>query len=142
MAVTGRTKSHLYFSRQAAMLESSIALPSAKNSLVSVSRLWPRFRERAWANTAVWPGGNSVRGPSAQYSALAFLTSSRLLVSARAVSMSVGLQQVPSGFLGGPGTLYWIADSDANGGMLAHCGVSGRWMVSFGGAQLLPGAGV
>src|SRR6266511_1829352 len=129
MAVTGRTKSHLYFSRQAAMLESSSAVPSAKNIFASVSTVLPRFRERAWANTPAWPGGNSVRGPSAQYSALAFLTSSRLLVSASTVSMSVGLQQLPSGLFGGPGTLYWIAERDANGVILPHCGVSGFWTV-------------
>jgi hypothetical protein len=78
----------LYFHHQAAMLASIRALPRVKNSLASSSTLWPRLREMAWANTAQWPGGNSERGPSAQYSALILLGSSRLAVSFTAVSMS------------------------------------------------------
>ena len=63
------------------MLASIIALPSMKNSFTSVSRLWPFLRDRAWAKMKSWPGGNTEAGPSAQYSALAFLMSSRLAAS-------------------------------------------------------------
>src|SRR5215211_4402738 len=92
MAVIGRAKSFLasYLHAQAEMLASSRALPSAKNSLTSRSRLLLRMRDRAWANVAMCPGGSSVWGPSAQYSALTFWASVRLEVSRRAVSMSVG----------------------------------------------------
>src|SRR5215211_4548643 len=104
MAVIGRQKSHLASNlhNQAEMPASSTALLSTKNILASVSRLWPRLRDRACAITAQWPGGNSDLGPSAQYSAIIFLVSVRLLVSARAVSMSFGSNE-PSASCGGPG---------------------------------------
>ena len=66
MAVIGRTESYWYLARQAEMLASIRALPRTKNSLTSWSRVFLRMRDRAWANTAMWPGGNSDRGPSAQ----------------------------------------------------------------------------
>jgi hypothetical protein len=102
MPVIGRTKSYLNFQAQAAMLASIRALPRVKNSLTSSSRVLPRLREMAWANTDQWPGGNSERGPSAQYSALILLGSSRLAVSFTAVSMST-VDHSPLGSLGGPG---------------------------------------
>jgi hypothetical protein len=37
------------FCAQAAMLASIIALPSMKKNFASVSMLWPRLRDRAWA---------------------------------------------------------------------------------------------
>ena len=67
------------------------ALPSAKNIFTSVSRLKWFLRDRASANSAMCPGGNAVPGPSAQYSAVTFLRSVRLLVSARAWAMSAVL---------------------------------------------------
>jgi hypothetical protein len=81
MAVVGRTKSHLYLAHQAAMLASIRALPRVKNILASVSTVWPRLRDSTWANTARWPGGNSVFGPSAQYSAVTLPLSVRSEVS-------------------------------------------------------------
>jgi hypothetical protein len=48
------------------MLESISELPSAKNSLGSWPKVLCRIRDRAWANTAMCPGGNSDFGPSAQ----------------------------------------------------------------------------
>jgi hypothetical protein len=39
------------------MLASMSALPRAKNSLASVSTLCPRRRDRTWAISAQWPGG-------------------------------------------------------------------------------------
>src|SRR5215211_2829049 len=57
MAVIGRTKSQRYLAAQAAMLASMSALPKAKNTLASVSRLWPRRRDRTWVIRAQWPGG-------------------------------------------------------------------------------------
>src|SRR5919198_1907021 len=122
MAVIGRQKSYLYFKAQAAMPASITALPSAKNILTSVSRPACILRQRNWANTAMCPGGNSDRGPSAQYSAVTFLRSPLgplRLVSARAVSMSVIV-------LGGGGTFISSAARDGeNDLMLPHCGVSG-----------------
>ena len=72
MAVIGRQKSYWYLAAQAAMLASISALPSTKNSLTSGRGCCCRMRDRAWANTAMCPGGNSDFGPSAQYSALTF----------------------------------------------------------------------
>ena len=88
MAVTLRAESYLYFWYQEAMPASIIAFPTRKNSLTSVSSEWPFLREMAWANSAVWPGGNSDLGPSAQYSAVAFSWSVRLAASSMAMGRS------------------------------------------------------
>src|SRR6266704_2773314 len=128
MAQIGRQKSNVYLADQAEMPASSSALPSTKNILTSVSRLSPRLRDRACAITAQWPGGNSVPGPSAQYSAIIFLVSERLLVSARAVSMSFGSYE-PSASFGGPGGTNWLGAVSANEVTFFHCGVYGFWIV-------------
>src|SRR5688500_9840879 len=105
MAVIGRQKSHcgLNLADQAEMPASRTAWPSTKNILASVSMLWRFLREMACAITAQWPGGNSDPGPSAQYSAVIFLASVRLLVSSRAVTMSLGSYWLVPGSFGGPG---------------------------------------
>jgi hypothetical protein len=108
------------------MLASSSALPRAKNIFASVSRQWPRFRDRIWAKTAMGPGGNSVPGPSAQYSAVTFSASVRSAVSSTAVWISAVLKE-PSGFFGGPGTLYCNGEMRENEAILPQCGVSGLW---------------
>ena len=89
MAVVGRQKSYWYLAAQAEMLASISALPSTKNSFTSWSRVFPRMRDRAEANNAMWPGGNSDFGPSAQYSAFTLAVSERLEVSLRAVVTSL-----------------------------------------------------
>jgi hypothetical protein len=119
MAVIGRTKSSLNFQAQAAMLASIRALPRVKNSFTSSSRVWPRLRELAWAKTAQCPGGNSDCGPSAQYSALILLGSSRLAVSLARLSMSVG-DHSPLGSLGGPGTSPPYCEVIPNGTTTLH----------------------
>src|SRR5215204_2536350 len=108
------------------MLASIRALPRVKNSLTSSSRLWPRLREVAWAKTAQCPGGNSERGPSAQYSALILLGSSRLALSLARLSMSVA-DHSPLGSLGGPGTSPPYCEVIPNGTTTLHCGVSAFW---------------
>jgi hypothetical protein len=59
-------------------------LPSAKNSLTSWSTVSLRMRDNASLKVTMWPGGNAVPGPSAQYSAVTFWASVRLEVSRRA----------------------------------------------------------
>src|SRR3712207_9068594 len=86
-----------------------------------------------------WPGGNTDPRPSAQYSACAFLTSSRSAASATSWSISA-VEYVPSGFSGGPYTPY--CDGAAENGLTPpHCGVSGCWTAECGPAQV-PSAGV
>ena len=99
--------------------------------------LWPRLREMAAAITAQWPGGNSDLGPSAQYSAIIFLVSVRLLVSARAVSMSAGSYS-PFASLGGPGGTNWFGALSANDLIFFHWGVSAFCSVPV---QGWPGSG-
>ena len=84
-------QSYSYFKAQAEMLASIKALPSAKKSFASWSTVSPRIRDSACANRAMWPGGNSDFGPSAQYSALTLAASDRFEVSLTARSTSVGL---------------------------------------------------
>jgi hypothetical protein len=108
------------------MLASITALPRAKNSFTSSSRLSPRLRDIAWANSAQCPGGNSEWGPSAQYSALIRLGSSRFSVSCSRLMMSSG-DQSPLGSLGGPGTSRPNWDVMPNGITSAHWGVRARW---------------
>ncbi len=101
--MVGRSESYWYLAVQAKMLASSSALPSAKKSLTSWSAVLPFIREKACANSAMCPGGNSVFGPSAQYSAFTFCASDRLELSASSLSMSaVAWVCVPSAF--GPGS--------------------------------------
>src|SRR5215203_3197414 len=121
MAVIGRTKSHLYLAPQAAMLASISALPKAKNSLASVSRLLPRLRDRTWVISAQWPGGNSERGPSAQNSAVTFWRSVRFEVRASRLSMCLGSKPLWS--RSGPRVVNWKEDLSANALTLDHCGV-------------------
>src|SRR5215207_3438642 len=103
IAVVGRTQSNWYFAAQAEMLASISALPITKKSLTSWSSVFLRIRDRAWAKSISWPGGNSDFGPSAQYSAFIFATSDRFDVSESAVSISAA-ESVPSAFIGGPGS--------------------------------------
>ena len=112
MAVIGRTKSQRYLAAQAAMLASMSALPRAKNNLASVSRLWPRLRDRTWVISAQWPGGNSDLGPSAQYSAVTFWRSLRFEVKAARLSMCLGSKLFRS--RSGPGTANWKGELSAN----------------------------
>src|SRR4030095_2623459 len=107
MPVIGRTKSYWYLASQDEMLASISALPMPKNSLTSWSRVLSRMRDRAWAKLAMWPGGNAVPGPSAQYSALALWRTLRLELTLSSESMSFGSQQVPFLSFGGPGSTNW-----------------------------------
>src|SRR5215207_9463684 len=121
MAVIGRTKSQRYLAAQAAMLASMSALPRAKNNLASVSRLWPRLRDRTWVISAQWPGGNSDLGPSAQYSAVTFWRSLRFEVKAARLSMCLGSKLFRS--RSGPGTANWKRKLSTSVRQVDHWGV-------------------
>jgi hypothetical protein len=110
---------------QAAMLASIWALAIAKNSLASRSRLWPRARETAWANRHQCPGGVSLCGPSAQYSARTFCRSVRVAlcrrVSVTSWSSSSSVVSV------GPGGRNWFGEVSAKGVTVPQWGVRYFW---------------
>ena len=83
MAVIGRTESKARLASQQAMAASSRAAVRAKNSGASSSRPWPSLTDTCWASRHQWPGGVSLPGPSAQYSAIALCSSVSTALSAR-----------------------------------------------------------
>src|SRR5215217_5462193 len=88
------------------------------------------MRDTTSAISAQWPGGNSERGPSAQYSAVTFCRSlSPLplapLARASRPSMFLGSKE-PLASLSGPGGVNWTGELSANGFTFFHCGVVAR----------------
>ena len=74
--------------------------------------------------SAQWPGGNSERGPSAQYSAVTFCRSVRFEVRASRLSMCLGSKLFCS--RSGPGVVNWLGDLSAKPLTLDHWGVVAR----------------
>src|SRR5918993_623644 len=130
-AVMGRTESQFRLPSQAVMLASSRALLSAKYRRASLSRLLASRRLTYWANTFQCPGGNSDRGPSAQYSAMILRVSSSCLECW--VILSTSSWYLPLGLpsavreISGPGPRNWLAEVRAKGATVRQCGVKNRW---------------
>src|SRR4029453_7823658 len=143
-SVMGRTESQFRLPSQAVMLASSRALLSAKYMRASLSILLASRRLTYWANTFQCPGGNSERGPSAQYSAMTLRVSSSCLECW--VILSTSSWYLPLGLpsavreMAGPGPRNWLAEVSAKGVTLRQWGVRNRctapWQV------VAPGGGV
>ena len=128
MAVMGRTKSYLYFWYQDAMLASIIALPSMKNNLTSVSRLWFRLRESAWAKMKSWPGREHRERPVGPVLGLGLLGVVEVggVVSSPWRCHAWSRCRPGSWAARSPGT--GMVTISPNGLTLSHCGVSALWI--------------
>src|SRR5829696_8179085 len=107
------------------MLASSSAPARAKVSLALWSRSYPRARQAAPANRIQWPGGVSLWGPSAQYSARTLVRSVRVALMVR-VSVTSSSSS-PRVLYSGPGGGNWLGEVRANGVTWPHWGVEYVW---------------
>src|SRR5918993_4731273 len=143
-AVMGRTESQFRLPSQAGMLASNRALLSAKYMRASLSMLLASRRLTNWANRFQCPGGNSERGPSAQYSAMTLRVSSSCLECW--VILSTSSWYLPLGLpsavreISGPGARDWPAEVNANWVTLRQCGGKNRWLTPP--HSVAPGGGV
>src|SRR5215207_2123602 len=112
------------------MLASNWAFASAKNNFTSVSRLLPSRLDTHCANRHQCPGGCSERGPSDQYSAIAFVRSFRPTLNAMSWSTSTRCSALANG--GGGGARNTDPDGSANGLTCPQCATASRCTVPFG----------
>src|ERR671912_1281970 len=130
-AVMGRTESQFRLPSQAGMLASNRALLSAKYMRASLSMLLASRRLTNWANRFQCPGGNSERGPSAQYSAMILRVSSSCLecwviLSTSSWYLPLGLPSAVNE-IAGAGVRDWAAEGKANWGAVRQWGGRDGW---------------
>src|SRR6266851_8663570 len=140
MLVMGRTESKARFTSQAAIPASKMAFVNAKNILASSSTVgWSR-RETNSPNRSQCPGGSSVRGPLAQYSAIIFCSSVRFaLMVIRSFDCC---RYVSEPYRAGPNWATkernWSGEVMAKGTTRYHCAPTKAWVMTWGIGRVAP----